>query len=108
MLKKIKIGILLLVVYLLVYGVGYKSGVAFMRMKHGVRAETIQIMAQPVQPTSYFIVETVETDYGDRTTFLEVNENDVLIRILNNPLMKHLLKMRRLEIYKSDTGERLY
>ncbi len=54
--KKIKIAVIALVVYMLVFSVGFKSGEAYLRMKQPMKFEKIMIPPPSSAPNSYYIV----------------------------------------------------
>ena len=101
--KKTKAAILMLAVYLLVFGVGFKSGAAYLRMQRKVEVEKIFVPDYP----QFYIVE--KHDYGtySNTTFEKGDKNNTIIEIFMNEKLRPLLKLRDLQIYKS-TGEKVY
>lgn len=108
MAKRIKIAVLLLAIYLVVFVIGFKSGAMYFRMK---KVETERI-ALPPPFERFFIIERT----GDRddkgyvnASFREANPDDVIIKMFKNEKMRPLLKSgdREIEIYNS-TGERIY
>lgn len=104
--KKTKNIILFLCAYLLIFWIGFKSGVAYVRMQNKVQVEKIEVPA-PQPPPSYYIVE--KYDYGNysNVSFTEVYDNNPIIKIFMNEKLRPLLKTRNIEIYKMD-GERIY
>jgi len=105
--KKIKIGLLLLGIYMLVFGVGFKVGAMYLRMQNRIRIESIEIPASKQQSDRYFII--TRNNYGSysQTDFVDADEGNVMIKIFKNEALRPLLKSRDMEIYK-DTGERIY
>lgn len=101
--KKTKTAILMLGVYLLVFGVGFKSGAAYLRMQRNVQAERIVVPAYP----QFYIVE--RHDYGtySNVTFEKADKNTAIIEIFMNEKLKPLLKLRDIKIYQS-SGEQVY
>ena len=105
--KKIKIAILMLGIYLLVFGIGFKSGNMYFRMQKRIQLEKIELPTPATPPPPYYIIE--KTNYGSYTvsTFNKATNEEVIILILMNEKLRPLLKLRDLQIYKS-TGERIY
>lgn len=104
--KKVKNVILFLCAYLLVFWIGFKSGAIYVRMRHKVQVEKIEVPAAPT-PISYYIIE--KNNYGSYSSvnYIEAGEDHTMIKMLKNEKLRPLLKVRDIEIYKAD-GERVY
>ena len=105
--KKIKNAILMLGLYLLVFGIGFRSGGAYVRMKNRITVERIAMPLPPPEIQKYFIVNN--HDYGTYrvTDFALINDLDVIIKMFKNEKLRPLLKKLDIEIY-SESGEKLY
>lgn len=109
MAKKIKIAVLMLLAYLIVFGIGFKSGAAYLRMQKKIEVEKIEI-AIPYNtplPDIYYVVEKTNKGGYSEVTFRKVDDHDDLIHMLKNEKLRPLLKLRDLEIYR-ESGERIY
>lgn len=103
--KKIKIAILLLAVYLLIFWIGFKSGVLYLRMHNKVQLERVEIPG-PIL-AGYIVVEKPKADNYTYDSMRLVDENNVFIKVFMNEKLRPLLKRFDVEIYK-ETGERIY
>ena len=107
--KKIKTVLLLLVVYLLVFWVGFKSGSIYVRMQKKMQVERVEIAVTPSTPLpqTFYVVERL--DYGNysRETIEEAYSYSPIIKIFMNEKLRLLLKSRDIKIY-AETGERIY
>lgn len=105
--SKIKMAILIFLVYLLVFVVGFKSGTSYLRMQRKIQIEKIEVPAQPPPPPLYIIFE--KRDYGAyaHEEITQVYEHDPIIKVLKNEKMRPLLKSRNMQIY-TETGDRVY
>lgn len=101
--KKVKIAIVMVLVYLVVFFIGFKSGSIYTRMKNEIAVEKIVLPDYP----QYFIVETQEYGTSRVVTFNKADKNDVVIEMFMNAKLRHLLEMRDLKIFTSD-GEQVY
>lgn len=101
--KKIKIAILLLSVYLIVFWIGFKSGTIYLRMQRKVQVERI---VMPEYPQFYIVEKHDHGTYSD-VTFDKANASDPIVEIFMNEKLRPLLKLRDIKIYKS-TGEQVY
>lgn len=101
--KKIKTAILMLAVYLLVFGVGFKSGAAYLRMQRKVEIERVVV---PDYPQFYVVEKHDRGTYSD-VTFEKANAGSPIIEIFMNEKLRPLLKLRDIKIYKQ-TGEQVY
>ncbi len=99
MAKMIRRVILFLIVYGLIFWVGFRAGEISNRMRSFEKVVS--------QPQTFFLIE--KHDYGNYSivTFDEVSEVHPIIKFFNNKNLKDLLKLRDLQIYKSN-GERVY
>lgn len=111
--KKIKIGLILLGVYILVFGIGYKSGAMYARMARVNLINEIDKInemdkaSSPPPLPEYFTVTNYNYGSYTATGFECVDDNNVLIKMFKNEKLRPLLKARDMKIYK-DTGERIY
>jgi len=101
--KKIKIPVLMLVVYLIVFGIGFKSGMIYFRMQKKLQVERIVIPDYP----QFYIVERHDHGGYNSVTFTKANKDDPIIEIFMNEKLRPLLKQRDIKIYKP-TGEQVY
>jgi hypothetical protein len=101
--KKTKAAILMLGVYLLVFGVGFKSGTAYLRMQRKVQVERIVVPDYP----QFYVVERHDHGSYSSVTFEKANKGDAIIEIFMNEKLRPLLKLRDIKIYKP-TGEQVY
>ena len=101
--KRLKNLVILLLVYGLVFWLGFRSGEIYNRVKKGMQVEKIRIPTE----SSYYAVE--EKDFGTYRTvdFYELGDTNVIIKFLFNENLKPLLKLRNIKIYDSK-GERIY
>lgn len=101
--KKIKTAILMLVVYLFVFGIGFKSGAAYLRMQRKVQVERILVRDYP----EFYIVENHNYGSYSSVTFEKANKDSLIIDMFMNEKLRPLLKARDIKIYKP-TGEQVY
>ncbi|MDD5421821.1 MAG: hypothetical protein WC592_01205 [Candidatus Omnitrophota bacterium] len=102
--KSIKRLIIFLLVYLVLFWIGFRSGEIYNRMKNKVAIERVII---PQSPRYYYIVENSTGNWGSTVTFSRVGEDDTILQFFFNEKLRPLLKLRDLKIYKND-GERIY
>lgn len=110
--KKIKIAILLIGIYLIVFWIGFKSGGIYLRMHNKIQAEKIEIAMQQeappeAPPIDFLLVEKINYDKYSTVNFEELHPVSIIMKIFNNEKLRPLLKLRNIEIYKGD-GERIY
>lgn len=105
--KKIKIAIVLLGVYLLVFLVGFKSGSAYMRMQKNIQFDRVEVAVAPADPETFYVVENI--DYGgySRETIEDAYPTSTIIKVFMNEKLRPLLKSRDIKIY-NEAGERIY
>jgi len=97
---KIRKALLLVLIYLVIFWVGFRSGEIHYRTKKFSASQKISIQ-------DYYIIETFH--YGSHTiaNFYRANEEDIVIKFLKDENLRPLLKMRDLKIYTPE-GKRIY
>jgi hypothetical protein len=100
MVTKRKDLIFLLVAYIVIFWIGYRTGEINTRLKRTVTAPK-------VTPDNFYMVEDI--DYGTyrRTEFYEISGTNLIMRFFYDPKLRPLLKTRNIKLYKSN-GERIY
>lgn len=109
--KNVKTIVVLVLVYILVFYVGFKSGISYLRMKGKIKVESIEVPAPlppAPAPVTYYIIEKMDRGTFSYYEYSEVSGRDIFIKLLHDQKLRHLLKLRDIQIYQQDTGERLY
>lgn len=103
--EKRKKALIFILIYGLIFILGFKSGEISNRIKNKLKLEQIPVSTQ----TNRIFYVTEKLDFGTykETRFYELGENDILIKMFMNKTTRPLLKKRDLEIYDTK-GERLY
>lgn len=114
---KAKSIISLLVIYLVMFWIGFRSGEIYNRAKAGeiynlIRAEEIYKRAKAKEmeanlKNTYFIIEKQKAGNYESVNFYEAEESHPIIKIFRNEKLKDLLKQGNIQIYTSD-GKRIY
>ena len=101
--KKARSAVLVIVLYVVIFIVGFRAGEIYNRMKKGYKAEKVVVPVSDV----YYVVE--ERDYGTYryTDVRACGDGDPLIQILYNAKLKPILEEKKVRIYKSN-GDRVY
>ena len=106
---KIRKVLLLLLVYALIFWIGFRIGEINNRVKRGFQVRDPEAIVVNDSRTQdyYYLVE--DMDYGTYkyTNISEVAGNNAIIKFLYNEKLKPLLKKKNLKIY-SASGEELY
>ena len=101
--KKVRSVVLVLVLYVVIFIVGFRTGEIYNRLKKGYKAEKVVVPISDV----YYVVE--DRDYGTYryTDVRACGDGDPLIQLLNNKKLKPILEQKKVQIYKSN-GDRVY
>lgn len=113
MAKRIRRVALFLVIYAVLFWIGFRTGEMCSMGKERVRVQEIVEYIMNEKKTkdelrgkvSYYVV--YEDEKGVISDFSEVPENNIFIKLFFNEKLKHLLKARKIQIYNSN-GDRLY
>jgi len=108
--KKARTIITLLLVYVLMFWIGFRSGEIYSRSKKKLEVVIVPRPLPPLPPSlirTFYVVE--KQDYGkySQVNFSEINEKDITIKFFLDKRLRPLLKMRNLKIYTSKGG-RIY
>ena len=106
MVKRIRMTILFLAIYALLFWIGFRSGEIYNRMKSKIQIEKI-IVKEKSHDKIFYVVE--EKDYGayKSTDFYEIPETHMFIRFFQSEKLRPLLKLRNMKIFDSE-GNRIY
>ncbi len=106
--EKIRRVIIFFIVYGLIFLIGFKTGITYLRMKTKIEVEKVLIKDEEVAgPKVYYIVEKYNYGSHSHVFFYEQNDNDVIMKFFYNEKLKPLLKMRDIKIYTKE-GEEIY
>ncbi|MBN2452732.1 MAG: hypothetical protein JXB40_00530 [Candidatus Omnitrophica bacterium] len=109
MAKKIKITLILLGVYLIVFWIGFKAGTIYLRMQNKVRIERIQVPVPHPEPpvVKYFVLRKYNNGSYSDFNITEIGSGDVIMKVYNNEKLRPLLESLNIEIYDKE-GDRIY
>lgn len=109
MLKKVKIAVILVGIYLIVFWIGFRAGGMYLRMQNKVQVERIEIpvVEPPPAPASFYLVERYNRGSYSSVDVSEISETSTTIKMFKNEKLRPLLKLRDIEIY-NDSGEKIY
>jgi hypothetical protein len=95
--------LLFLLIYIIIFWLGFKSGEVHNRIKDPAKLSEIM----PPRPAIFYVVEKI--DYGNysRTQFSLIHPDNIIMHFLKNERLKPLLKLLDLQIY-TEEGERIY
>lgn len=97
-----------LIIYLIVFWVGFRTGEIYNRMRFKAEVKKIEI-PKPTEPRKkeYLVIEKIKNREKEVVHFRRVDESHVFIRMYKNNKLKKLLGLKDLQIYTFD-GKRIY
>lgn len=106
--KMIRRIVVFLIIYGLIFLVGFRSGEIANRMKNKTKIETIPI-PRPIGPVDRHFYTIERTDHGifKELSFQEISESNTIMKFFFNKKLRPYLKMRDLKIFSS-RGVRIY
>ncbi len=105
--KKAKDLISLIIISILLFWLGFRAGEMYNRIRK-MKIEKIAIpVPTPTPQKIFYIVEKVNYGAYSIVQFYPQKDDDPIIVFLYNEKLKHLLKLRDLQIY-TFKGERVY
>jgi len=87
-------------IYLIVFFIGLRSGEIYYR---NIANRT----PQPIENSSYYLIENYNYGTYKQSVISEIDDSNIIIKLLRDEKLKPLLKKRDIEIYDKN-GERLY